>query len=122
MSSAHPSQGSPHRAAPKIAGPIRPDDDESVMIGRQPIFDEKSAVYGYELLFRSCSENRYVFADPRMASAHTMDRALSIFGLGSLVGTRKAFINFTLELIMEEMYAALPKDRCVIEVLETTLA
>jgi len=99
-----------------------------VMIARQPIFDQKTVVQGYELLFRSCSENRYICADPRMASAHTMSRALSTFGLPSLLGNAaptggtKAFFNFTLELIIDEMYLALPKERCVIEVLETTLA
>jgi EAL and modified HD-GYP domain-containing signal transduction protein len=98
------------------------------MIARQPIFDKKTVVYGYELLFRSCGENRYVCADPRMASAHTMSRALSSFGLPSLLGSPgftsgvRAFFNFTLELIIDEMYLALPKERCVVEVLETTLA
>lgn len=119
-----PIRGNP---APTVAT-LRPDNDEMVMIARQPIFDQKTVVQGYELLFRSCNENRYICADPRMASAHTMSRALNTFGLPSLLGSggavagAKAFFNFTLELIIDEMYLALPKERCVIEVLETTLA
>jgi EAL and modified HD-GYP domain-containing signal transduction protein len=116
----------PHNELPRTAvlpaAAGRLDNDDTVMIARQPIFDPKSSLYGYELLFRSSRENRYAFTDPRLASAHTMNRALSVFGLPSVVGPKKAFFNFTYELIAEEMYAALPKDRCVIEVLETTLA
>lgn len=118
----------PAPAAPDGIATHRGDTDDMVMIARQPIFDQKTVVQGYELLFRSCSENRYICADPRMASAHTMSRALSTFGLSSLLGNAapagatRAFFNFTLELIIDEMYLALPKERCVIEVLETTLA
>src|SRR5712671_5070378 len=114
--------GKPLRPTPAAIGAVRTDNDDTVMVARQPIFDQKTVVHGYELLFRSCRENRYICADPRMASAHTMSRALSTFGLPSLLGSpgsasgAKAFFNFTLELIIDEMYLALPKERCVIEV------
>src|ERR1044071_3731986 len=96
--------------------------DEAVRIARQPIFDRTAAVCGYELLFRSSPENSYQCTDPRFASAQTMSRALHSIGLQAVTGSRRAFINFTLELLLEEMYTILPKDRCVIEVLETTIA
>jgi c-di-GMP-related signal transduction protein len=96
--------------------------DETVMIARQPIFDRNAAVCGYELLFRSSVENSYRCSDPRFASVHTICRGLHSIGLQAITGTRRAFINFTMELLLEEMYTILPKDRCVIEVLETTVA
>jgi len=96
--------------------------DETVMIARQPIFDRNAAVFGYELLFRSSSENFYQCTDPRFASAQTLCRALHSIGLQAVTGTRRAFINFPTELLLEEMYTILPKDRCVIEILETTIA
>ena len=35
--------------------------ERSVFVARQPIFDHKLEVYGYELLFRSGRENHYAF-------------------------------------------------------------
>ena len=91
--------------------------DETVMVARQPIFDCKSEVYGYELLFRSSSDNKYQCTDAKAASRQTMSRALHSLGLEAVVSGKKAFINFTPELLAEEMYGVLPQDRCVIEVM-----
>jgi c-di-GMP-related signal transduction protein len=90
--------------------------DETVMVARQPIFDRKSEVYGYELLFRSSFDNRYQCADAKAASRQTMSRALHSLGLDAVVSGKKAFVNFTPELLAEEIYGVLPSDRCVIEV------
>lgn len=110
-------------AAPSSSKPLAEIDassiDETVMIARQPIFDRASAVYGYELLFRSSTENHYQCSDPRFASSHTISRALHWVGLNGVVGGKKAFINFTTQLLQEELYCILPKDRVVLELLET---
>lgn len=114
---------SPSRSnQPPADADAAPSGDEAVMIARQPIFDRASAVYGYELLFRSTLDNKYACADPRLASAHTIARALHWVGLNALVNDRKAFINFTVPLIQEELYCILPRERCVIELLESAAA
>ena len=62
------------------------------MVGRQPIFDTKLGVRGYELLFRDP-------VDPRpngdKMTADVLVRAGLDLGLASLVGSKLAFVNAT---------------------------
>jgi c-di-GMP-related signal transduction protein len=92
---------------------------EAVFIARQPLFDSRKAVIGYELLFRSGEQNAYTATDGRLASAQTISRALNSIGLDTLVGTKKAFINFTHDLVLDETYTVLPPEQCVVELLES---
>ncbi len=89
--------------------------NEAVFVARQPILDSQKAVYGYELLFRSGAENAYTAVDGRLASFQTINRAVHSIGLPTLVGDKKAFINFTHDLLLDEMYMLLPPERCVVE-------
>jgi c-di-GMP-related signal transduction protein len=112
--------------ATDAATPTVPSGDsaseETVMIARQPIFDSLSSVYGYELLFRSSADNRNQCSDPRLASRQTVNRALHFLGLQAVVGAKKAFVNFTAELLLEGMHALLPPNLCVIELPAAELA
>lgn len=99
--------------------PAAAADGEQVLIARQPIFEaSQQHVYGYELLFRSSEENRYTATDGRFASSQTINRALHSIGLDAVVGDKKAFINITRDLLLEEVYTLLPPDQCVVEILE----
>ena len=90
-----------------------------LFIARQPIFTRKQAVYGYELLFRSGSANVFSHPDPDQASARVIVDSLLQVGLPTLTGRKRAFINFTRDLLIWDCGALLPKDQAVIEVLET---
>jgi c-di-GMP-related signal transduction protein len=93
--------------------------DERVFIARQPIFEARhQRLYGYELLFRSSEENTYTATDGRLASSQTISRAIHSIGLDAVVGDRKAFINLTRDLLLEEIYCVLPPEQCVVEILE----
>ncbi|MDQ3440299.1 MAG: HDOD domain-containing protein, partial [Planctomycetota bacterium] len=70
------------------------------------------------LLFRSSDENKYTATDGRFASSQTINRAMHSIGLDVVVGDKKAFINITRDLLLEEVYTLLPPDQCVVEVLE----
>jgi c-di-GMP-related signal transduction protein len=87
-------------------------------IARQPIFDARKVVYGYELLFRASPENFFTAADPEKASANMVD-TMFLFGLDRLAGSSKAFINCTHQLIVRDFVSLLPRDQVVVEVLET---
>ena len=63
-------------------------------IARQPIFDDKLKLFGYELLFRASSEN--VFRPYKAASEILIVDSTSLFGLQSLTGHAKAFVNLDL--------------------------
>ena len=104
-------------AAPLAPGPAGCEDQ--VFIARQPIFEaQKLHIFGYELLFRSSEENRFTATDGRFASSQTINRALHSIGLEAVCGDKKAFINITRDLLLEEVYTLLPPDQCVVEVLE----
>ncbi|HET9732176.1 MAG TPA: EAL domain-containing protein [Acidimicrobiales bacterium] len=86
-----------------------------VMVGRQPIFDGKLDVYGYELLFRSPqSGNR----GAEVMTADVLVRAGLDIGLDNVVGRRMAFVNAPRAFLVGAQDVPLPPERTVIEVLE----
>jgi len=91
---------------------------QDAFVGRQPIFDQHKTVYAYELLFRSGSENSANIIDGNQASTQVMINALTDFGLDSIVGKHRAFINLTRELLMDDLIQLLPCERVVLEILE----
>lgn len=92
---------------------------EQVFVARQPIFDAAKSVYAYELLFRTSHENKFTPIDGDLASFHTINNALHLMGLDTLIGHSRAFINFTRRLLLDEAYTLLPANRVVVELLET---
>lgn len=89
-----------------------------VFVARQPIFDRRKRVIAYELLFRSSLQNSAGLIDRTEAAAHVVSNALITFGLDALIGTKKAFLNFTADHLMTGVASLLPKDKVVIELLE----
>jgi EAL and modified HD-GYP domain-containing signal transduction protein len=87
-------------------------------IARQPILDKGSKTYGYELLFRSGLETFFHCSDPDQASASVVIDSFLLFGMQTLTHGRKAFINFTRNLILGRFATLLPKDQIIIEILE----
>jgi EAL and modified HD-GYP domain-containing signal transduction protein len=90
-----------------------------VFVARQPIFDARQRVVAYELLFRSGPENFFPNIDGDVASSRVINDSLMTFGLSSLVGSRKVYINVTRKILCEELYAVLPVRRTVVELLES---
>jgi len=91
----------------------------NLFVARQPILDAAKKTVGYELLFRSGAENVFSGADADLASGRVVHDSLLEFGLGSLVGARKAYINITRHTLLSELYTMLPREQVVIELLET---
>ena len=87
-------------------------------LARQPIFDTKKKVYGYELLYRGSIKNIYNSIDPDSATVDVIINTFIQEGILKIVENKKAFINFTKELIEKEFPSLLPKDIVVIEILE----
>jgi c-di-GMP-related signal transduction protein len=87
-------------------------------IARQPIFNCDRTIYGYELLFRSSLANFFDGSNPDGAAASTADN-MFLFGLERLTQGNRAFLNCTRDFLVRDYPALLPKDRVVIEVLET---
>jgi len=96
---------------------------ESFFLGRQPILDKAQQIIGYELLFRSAeSLTCALISDSQVASASVILNALTDFGFQDVLGRHKGFFNVTYQMLMSDAVELLPKDRVVIELLESIMA
>ena len=91
----------------------------TLFIGRQPILDRSQKTYGYELLFRDGPENAFNGQDADHATMKVIDTSVGQMGIQKITGGRRAFINFTRRLLLEDYGSLLPCDQVVIEILET---
>ena len=90
-----------------------------IFVARQPIFDRTRAVFGYELLFRSGSDNFFTpGTDGDHASSRVIHDSIHEFGLNTLLGAGRGFVNITEKILVGDLYALLPPRRTVLEVLE----
>jgi len=97
--------------------------DEKFFLGRQPILDRTQQIVGFELLFRSAESLHCAnILDLQAASASVIVNALSEFGFQDVLGRHRGFFNVTYEMLMSDALELLPKDRVVIELLETIIA
>lgn len=90
----------------------------TLFVGRQPILDRFQRTYGYELLFRDGTENAFGAVDADQATLTVIDTSLGHMGMQQVTGGKKAFINFTRRLLLEDFGNLLPKESTVIEILE----
>ncbi|RMH11889.1 MAG: EAL domain-containing protein [Gemmatimonadetes bacterium] len=91
-----------------------------IFVARQPIFDARRRVVGYELLYRdgSGATEAGEYDPTRMSSQVIVDAVLGL-GLMSLASGRSVFLNFNREMLLSGVADVLDPDRVVIEVLET---
>ena len=71
-------------------------------VARQPIFDLKENVFAYELLFRKGSQNYYEGMDGDQATTDVIVNSFLNIGIETLTRGKRAFINFTTNLIKEQ--------------------
>lgn len=86
------------------------------MVGRQPIFDTRLDVRGYELLFRDPGTT---LPGGDAMTADVLVRAGLDIGLHSLVGNKLAFVNATRPFLVGEQEIPFPPEQTVIEILES---
>jgi EAL and modified HD-GYP domain-containing signal transduction protein len=87
-------------------------------IARQAILDTEAHCIGYELLYRQADTDHATFEDAGQASIQVFDSA-HLFGIETLCGDLKAFINCTGEALTSDFVNILPAHRTVLEILET---
>lgn len=96
---------------------------EGAQVARQPIFDRELRIFGFELLFRSSPfENFFRFPDADRAVESLIHDSLHVFGLDRLSAGRWAFVNLTEKPLLRGIARQLPKERVVVEILETVRA
>lgn len=90
-----------------------------VFVARQPIFDCNQNVVSYELLFRHGKVNNYEAVDGDVATLDVITNSFVCIGIDNLTGGKKAFINFTDNLLKSNIFRVLPKEYLAVEILET---
>jgi EAL and modified HD-GYP domain-containing signal transduction protein len=83
-------------------------------VARQPIFDRRLNVFGYELLFRSGPDNHFTLDEH--ATAKVIVDSTMLLRLDGLVGTGKAFLNMTPEELQSGSAFLLSNSKSVIEI------
>src|SRR5688572_8234993 len=90
----------------------------TALVSRQPIFDRDRNLFAYELLYR----NQFDTSDSlsgESSSAEVLRNTFMEIGLEQIVGTNPAFVNMTRNFILGGYCSLLPKERVVLEVLES---
>jgi len=98
--------------------PVRPRD---FYLGRQPVIDRQQALFGYELLFRSAARGPATFASGMCATAAVIAHTAQL-GLDKVLGDATGFINVDAEVINSDIFAFLPRERVVLELVGTVQA
>jgi c-di-GMP phosphodiesterase len=92
----------------------------SAFIARQPIFNAKLDVVGYELLFRGRGWADDALADsPEHASATVVLNSLTELELTRIVGRKRAWVNVPREFVLDGLARAMPADLGGLEISES---
>ncbi len=89
-----------------------------VFVGRQPIFDRKQRVVGYELLFRDGIADSAVVVDHEAATATVVLNSITEIGFEQVVGGHAAWINISCDFLRKGVVQLLPPAPLVLEILE----
>jgi EAL and modified HD-GYP domain-containing signal transduction protein len=90
-----------------------------VCVARQPIFDRRQKIFAFELLFRSTlTDNFYDGVDGDRATSAVLSNSFLTIGMSTVTGGKRAFINFTHNLLVKEVVTIFPKDLVAVEILE----
>jgi EAL and modified HD-GYP domain-containing signal transduction protein len=93
--------------------------DAELYLGLQPIFDRDMRLYAYELLFRTRDVEGAAVEDSHKASATVMHHVFNKLGADAVLGPHLGFINLDAAMLASGSVERLPKDKVVLEILET---
>ena len=88
-----------------------------IYVARQPVFDRRMKLYGYELLYRRSANNFFEGEDDNQATAALFTDSF-FMGYEELIDDTRGFINFSQKLLLDGIPLLLPKSKVVVEILE----
>ena len=97
---------------------MRPRD---FYLGRQPVIDREQALFGYELLFRNAARGPAEFGSGLCATASVIAHTAQL-GMDKVLGDAVGFINVDAEVLASDIFAFLPRQRVVLELVGTVQA
>lgn len=86
---------------------------------RQPILDVNKKLYAYELLFRDSIDNVFPDIDGDEATSKMVEASKFNMSISEFTNNKPAFINFTLETLIQGYPEMLTNEEVVVEILET---
>jgi hypothetical protein len=89
-----------------------------IYLARQPIFTKKKNICAYELLFRNGPCNAFPDVNGDTASSKFLANSFFTMGIDSIMGVKKAYINFTETLLLKKVPMMFPAQEIIVEVLE----
>jgi c-di-GMP-related signal transduction protein len=87
-------------------------------VARQPIFDRRLTVVGYELLFRERRATDRGVVDHHSATSTVVLNALTEIGLQRIVGSHLAWINASREFLISGLVSTISPELIGVEILE----
>jgi c-di-GMP-related signal transduction protein len=94
---------------------------QDIFLGRQPILDRDQRIVAYELLFRTANTASVTVTDDMQATASVILHAFSEMGVQTVLGTQLGFINVSADMLLSDLVELLPRERVVLELLETII-
>ncbi len=88
-------------------------------MARQPIFNRDRTVFGYELLFRDGIHACFPQVDGSVATSSVLSQSFLSIDLEKMFQQKPLFINFPAKLLLNRTPLLFPKDRLVVEILES---
>lgn len=85
------------------------------LLARQPIFDGDMKVVAYELLCRNKDLKFIATSDGDAASSEVLLNAFNELSIEDVIGTHKAFVNFTRALLNSMPPCCFPCKTCAIK-------
>ena len=89
---------------------------------RQAIYDRDGEIIGYELLHRSSNENRYQQLNGDRATLELLAKIIQTSGIKSVTEGKLAFVNYTRNLLLQNIPLITPSETAVVEILENVKA
>jgi EAL and modified HD-GYP domain-containing signal transduction protein len=104
-----------------MTDPHDPHRVRDFYLARQPILNRDQGLFGYELLFRNAPAGPAQFDSELSATASVISHAAHL-GLEKVIGDGLGFVNVDAEVLMSDIFSFLPRDKVVLEIVETTKA
>jgi EAL and modified HD-GYP domain-containing signal transduction protein len=88
-------------------------------VARQPVFNRRKKIFGYELLFRDETARYVPEINGDVATSTVLGNSFFTIGMDNLLNGKKSFINFTQNLLLKKVPLLLPREGMVVEILES---
>lgn len=87
-------------------------------IARQPIFDWRQNIFGYQLLFRSSLDNYFSGTDLDNASNNVIANSFLLFSIEEMTDNTKAFLRATHNTLKNNQITALPPQSIIVDIMQ----